>query len=180
MKEKCTQYWWCTIFQIVVYLQLLLSSRPRCHPSSVMISKVDLSLVPSMCFYLRDCIRFNPDNCATWIWGFPQIMIVENTESIESAITFTTHSIDSDNKVLSLEKENCTHGTLCSFHRLASEWLNSYDRHRHYLLVTRFLIALEDVYPICDLISYERLYSSYIGRGLLFELCERTWNHCNE
>ena len=52
---------------------------------------------------------------AAWIRGFPQIMIVENTESIESAITFTAHSTDSDNKVLSLEKENCTHGTLCSF-----------------------------------------------------------------
>ena len=50
-----------------------------------------------------------------WIRGFPQIMIVENVESTESAITFTAHSTDSDNKVLSLEKENCTHGTLCSF-----------------------------------------------------------------
>ena len=42
-------------------------------------------------------------------------MIVENTELTESAITFTAHSIDSDNIVLSLEKENYTHGTLCSF-----------------------------------------------------------------
>ena len=42
-------------------------------------------------------------------------MIVENTESTESAIAFTAHSMDSDNKVLSLEKENYTHGTLCSF-----------------------------------------------------------------
>ena len=33
-------------------------------------------------------------------------MIVENAESTESAITFTAHSTDSDNKVLSLEKEN--------------------------------------------------------------------------
>ena len=52
---------------------------------------------------------------AAWIQGFPQIMIVENAESTESAITFTAHSMDSDNKVLSLEKENCTHGTLCTF-----------------------------------------------------------------
>ena len=42
-------------------------------------------------------------------------MIIENTESIESAIVFTTHSTDSDNKVLSLEKENYTHGTLYNF-----------------------------------------------------------------
>ena len=55
-------------------------------------------------------------------------------------------------------------------HRLAS--LNSYDWHRYCLLVTQFLTASEDVYPICDLIPYERLYSSYFGRGLLFELCE--------
>ena len=43
-----------------------------------------------------------------------------------------------------------------------------------------FLTASEDAYPVCDLIPYERLYSSYFCRGLLFELCERTWNHCNE
>ena len=42
-------------------------------------------------------------------------MIVENTELIESAITFTAHSTDSDNIVLSLEKENYTYGTLCNF-----------------------------------------------------------------
>ena len=42
-------------------------------------------------------------------------MVVENVESIESAITFTAHSTDSDNKVLSLEKENYTYRTLCSF-----------------------------------------------------------------
>ena len=42
-------------------------------------------------------------------------MIVENIKPIESAITFTAHSMDSDNKVLSLEKENYTHGTLYSF-----------------------------------------------------------------
>ena len=72
-------------------------------------------MVPSMCFYPRGCIRFNPDNYAALIQRFPQIMIVENAESIESAITFTTHSTGSDNKVLSLEKENYTHETLCSF-----------------------------------------------------------------
>ena len=42
-------------------------------------------------------------------------MIVENAKSTESAITFTVHSMGLDNKVLSLEKENYTHGTLCSF-----------------------------------------------------------------
>ena len=42
-------------------------------------------------------------------------MIVENTKSIESTIAFTAHSADSDNKVLSLKKENYTHGTLYSF-----------------------------------------------------------------
>ena len=42
-------------------------------------------------------------------------MLVKNIESTESAITFTAHSTDSDNKVLSLEKENYTPGTLCSF-----------------------------------------------------------------
>ena len=42
-------------------------------------------------------------------------MIVETAEPTESAITFTAHSMDSDNKVLSLEKENYTHGTLCNF-----------------------------------------------------------------
>ena len=42
-------------------------------------------------------------------------MIVENAEPIESAITFIAHSIDLDNIVLLSEKENCTHGTICSF-----------------------------------------------------------------
>ena len=42
-------------------------------------------------------------------------MVVENAESTELAITFTAHLTDSDNKVLLLEKENWTHGTLCSF-----------------------------------------------------------------
>ena len=42
-------------------------------------------------------------------------MIVKNAESTELAITFTIHSMDSNNKVLSLEKENYTHETLCSF-----------------------------------------------------------------
>jgi hypothetical protein len=42
-------------------------------------------------------------------------MIVENIEPTESAITFTVPSTDLDNIVLSLKKENCTHGTLSSF-----------------------------------------------------------------
>ena len=42
-------------------------------------------------------------------------MIVENVEPTESAITFTTHSADSDHTILLSEKENYTHGTLCSF-----------------------------------------------------------------
>ena len=42
-------------------------------------------------------------------------MTVENAKSTELAITFTAHSSDLDNIVLSLEKENYTHGTLCSF-----------------------------------------------------------------
>ena len=42
-------------------------------------------------------------------------MIIKNAKSTELAITFTAHLTDSDNKVLSLEKENYTHGTLCSF-----------------------------------------------------------------
>ena len=42
-------------------------------------------------------------------------MIVENAEPIESAITFIAHSIDLDNTVLTLEKEDCIDGTLCSF-----------------------------------------------------------------
>ena len=42
-------------------------------------------------------------------------MIVENAESTESAITFIAHSTDSDNTMLSLEKENYTHETLYSF-----------------------------------------------------------------
>ena len=48
-------------------------------------------------------------------------MIVENTESTELAITFTAHSTDSDNTVLSLEKQDCTHGTIVmsSFQKLA-------------------------------------------------------------
>ena len=41
-------------------------------------------------------------------------MIIGNIEPTESAITFTTHSTDSDNIVLLSEKENYTHGTLCS------------------------------------------------------------------
>ena len=42
-------------------------------------------------------------------------MIIENVEPTESAITFTTHSTDSDNTVSLPEKEHYTHGTLCSF-----------------------------------------------------------------
>ena len=42
-------------------------------------------------------------------------MIIKNTESIGSAIVFISHSTDLDNKVLSLEKENYTHGILYSF-----------------------------------------------------------------
>ena len=42
-------------------------------------------------------------------------MVVENTESTESAITFTAHSTDSGNTVLLSKKEHYTHGTLCSF-----------------------------------------------------------------
>ena len=51
---------------------------------------------------------------AAWIQGFPQIMIIENTEPTESAITFTAHSTDSDNTVWSSETENCTHGTIAT------------------------------------------------------------------
>ena len=50
-------------FSSRLYLQLSLTFRPRCHPSLAMFSKVDLSLVPSMCFYPRDYLRFNLDNC---------------------------------------------------------------------------------------------------------------------
>ena len=48
-------------------------------------------------------------------------MIIENVEPTESAITFTAHSTDLNITVLSLEKENYTHGTLCSFQRWESE-----------------------------------------------------------
>ena len=41
-------------------------------------------------------------------------MIIENVEPIESAITFTTHSADSDHTILLLEKENYTHGTIAT------------------------------------------------------------------
>ena len=68
-----------------------------------------------MCFTQEVASDPTQITVAAWIQGFPQIMIVENAESTESAITFTTHLTDSDNKVLSLEKENYTHGTLCSF-----------------------------------------------------------------
>ena len=37
-------------------------------------------------------------------------MIVENAEQTESAITFITPLTNSDNAVLSPEKENCTYG----------------------------------------------------------------------
>ena len=59
------------------------------------------------------------------------------------------------------------------FHQLAFKCLVSYDRHRHCLMVGRFLTALEDVYPVYDLIPYGRLYSSYFDRGLLVEPCEQ-------
>ena len=91
-------------------------------------------------------------------------MIVENAKSTESATTFTAHSTNSDNIA---HREHYV-----IFHWLASERLNGYDRQGYYLLVTRFLADSEDVYPVYDLISYEKLYSSYFGRGLLFELCE--------
>ena len=42
-------------------------------------------------------------------------MIIENIEPTELAITFTAHSADSDLTILLSEKENYTHGTLCSF-----------------------------------------------------------------
>jgi len=65
-------------------------------------------------------------------------------------------------------------------HPLASKRLSSYDRHRHCLLISQFLIASEDVYPIYDLIPCGKLYASHFGRRLSFKLCEQTWNHCNE
>jgi len=65
-------------------------------------------------------------------------MIVENAKPTESAITFIAHSTDLDNTVLSLEKENCAHGTLCTFPQLASEWFNSQQRRKHLLLVGQF------------------------------------------
>jgi hypothetical protein len=48
------------------------------------------------------------------------------------------------------------------------------------MLVSWFLIVVENVYPVYDLIRYEKLYSRHFGRGLLFKLCEYTWNHCKE
>ena len=45
----------------------------------------------------------------------PLIIVSKSTEQTESAITFTALSTDSDNTMLSLEKEHCTHETLCSF-----------------------------------------------------------------
>ena len=72
-------------------------------------------LVPSMCFTQDVASDSTQITVVAWIRVFPQIMIVENAELIESAITFTSHSMDLDNKVLSLEKENYTHRTLCSF-----------------------------------------------------------------
>ena len=108
--------WQRTIFLIGVYLQLLLSSRPRYHPSSARISKADLSFGTFHVFLLKRLHQVSTQiTVAAWIRGFPQIMIVENAESIELAITFTAHSMDSDNKVSSSEKENYTHGALCSF-----------------------------------------------------------------
>jgi hypothetical protein len=47
------------------------------------------------------------------------------------------------------------------FHQLASESLDSYDWHRLYLLVSRFLTASKDVYPIYDLTPHEKLYMSF-------------------
>jgi len=41
-------------------------------------------------------------------------MIIENVEPTESAITFTTHSADSDHTILLSEKANCTHGTIAT------------------------------------------------------------------
>jgi hypothetical protein len=81
----------------------------------MMLSNANLSLVPSMCFYPRYYIRFNLITVAVWIRESPEVMIVENAESIELAITFAVHSTDSDNAVLLSDKENFTHGTLCSF-----------------------------------------------------------------
>jgi hypothetical protein len=42
-------------------------------------------------------------------------MIVENVEPTDSAIAFTAPSTDTENIVLLSKKENCTHGTICSF-----------------------------------------------------------------
>ena len=93
MKENCTQSWWCTVSPVSEYLQPLLSSRPHYHTSSVMISKADLSLVPSMCFTQEVASDSTWITIAAWIRGFPQIMIVENAESTESSITFIAHFI---------------------------------------------------------------------------------------
>ena len=68
-----------------------------------------------MCFSQEVASDSTQITVAAWIQGLPQIMIVKNVELTESAIAFTAHSTDSDNIVLSLEKENYTHGTLCSF-----------------------------------------------------------------
>ena len=45
----------------------------------------------------------------------PFIIVSKSTEHTESDITFTALSTDSDNMVLSSEKENCTHGIICRY-----------------------------------------------------------------
>jgi len=103
----CFSSWW--ILATFVVLQTSLSS----FFSKDFHGRLVLWYLP--CVFTHE-FAANPTQItiAAWIQGFPQMMIVENAESTESAITSTAHSTNPDNIVLSLEKENSTHGTLCS------------------------------------------------------------------
>jgi hypothetical protein len=92
------------------YLQLLLSLR-----GYIFLFQWWHTLVPYKCFYPRGCIWFNLDNYCLWVRESSYVTFSRNTKPTESAITFTNPSTDSDNTVLSSEKENCKHGTSSSF-----------------------------------------------------------------
>ena len=112
----------CSTCQVAYYFFQLVYTCNFCCPLDLSIILLQQGFPRWTCPWYLSCVftyevalDSTQITVAVWIRGFPRIMLVKNAESIESAITFTAHSTDSDNKVLSLEKENCTHGTLCSF-----------------------------------------------------------------
>ena len=121
MKENHTHNAWSWTISLVwrntcnFYCTLGLSiHRPwQCFPM------LPCHLAPSMCFYPRGCIKFNPDSYGHFDSKVPLANEHRNCWVDKVSYHIHLHSTDSDNTVLLSEKEHCTHGTLCSFRSVA-------------------------------------------------------------